>query len=215
MVETTARELGSVEMMKQPTTLATVFLTLFTLSNAFSRVPSDAAKLSVGVKHPISTIGASKSAHSPLFRQQLQPLHMSDTPSTGEENSNKSDGGLDNSNGFLVALMMGPPLIAKFLILMLVKFVTDLVVFPLLYLYRVVKRLKVAMFSGFKDESSSSSSKLTQEEDMETTIVSFNDLLFTTNFGGRRGELILSSRYVSNVNAFIFSKSQKNRDNVK
>jgi len=45
-------------------------------------------------------------------------------------------------SGFLTALVLGPPLLAKFGIVLLVKFLTDLVVFPLLFLYRIIKSLK-------------------------------------------------------------------------
>ena len=45
-------------------------------------------------------------------------------------------------SGFLTALIMGPPLLAKFGIVILVKIMTDMVVFPLLFLYRIIKKAK-------------------------------------------------------------------------
>ncbi len=45
-------------------------------------------------------------------------------------------------NGFITALILGPPLIFKFGIVLVVKFLTDLVVFPLLYLYRLCRLAK-------------------------------------------------------------------------
>lgn len=45
-------------------------------------------------------------------------------------------------SGLLTALIIGPPLVAKFGIVLLVKFLTDLVVFPLLFLYRMCKIVK-------------------------------------------------------------------------
>ena len=45
-------------------------------------------------------------------------------------------------SGFLTAVLLGPPLIAKFIIVLLVKFLTDLVVFPLLLLYRFARSIK-------------------------------------------------------------------------
>jgi len=67
------------------------------------------------------------------------------------ENINKKE-----RSGFLTALIVGPPLIIKFAIVLLVKFLTDVVVFPILILYRFVKlcKIKVAAFfasSGNKD----------------------------------------------------------------
>eukprot|EP00553_Chaetoceros_curvisetus_P008380 CAMPEP_0204630588 /NCGR_PEP_ID=MMETSP0717-20131115/20853_1 /ASSEMBLY_ACC=CAM_ASM_000666 /TAXON_ID=230516 /ORGANISM="Chaetoceros curvisetus" /LENGTH=118 /DNA_ID=CAMNT_0051647889 /DNA_START=222 /DNA_END=578 /DNA_ORIENTATION=+ len=45
-------------------------------------------------------------------------------------------------NGFITALILGPPLIFKFGIVLVVKFLTDLVVFPLLYFYRLCRLAK-------------------------------------------------------------------------
>lgn len=45
-------------------------------------------------------------------------------------------------SGFLTALILGPPLLAKFGIVLMVKFLTDLVVFPLLFLYRICRLMK-------------------------------------------------------------------------
>lgn len=55
-------------------------------------------------------------------------------------------------NGFLTALIYGPPLIAKFGIVLLVKFVTDLVVFPLLLLYRLCKNAKNKVLGMIKGD---------------------------------------------------------------
>ena len=45
-------------------------------------------------------------------------------------------------SGFVTALVMGPPLIFKFGIVLVVKVLTDLVVFPLLWLYRACRFVK-------------------------------------------------------------------------
>mmetsp|Transcript_8613 Transcript_8613/g.12719 ORF Transcript_8613/g.12719 Transcript_8613/m.12719 type:complete len:181 (-) Transcript_8613:382-924(-) len=155
-------------MMKQSISIAAaLFLAIFTLTNSFSTAPS----VKYATTPSFKSRPTSKAVACPLFRAQMTeqkqpPLYMSET-NVEQEDDKSSSGSLDNSNGFLVALMMGPPLIAKFLIVLCVKFVTDVVVFPLLYLYRAAKRLKVAMFGGYKKGSSSG---LTEEEDMETTI---------------------------------------------
>lgn len=50
-------------------------------------------------------------------------------------------------SGFLTALILAPPLIAKFGIVILVKILTDLVVFPFLFLYRFCKTIKNKLVS--------------------------------------------------------------------
>mmetsp|Transcript_15911 Transcript_15911/g.20200 ORF Transcript_15911/g.20200 Transcript_15911/m.20200 type:complete len:178 (-) Transcript_15911:299-832(-) len=93
---------------------------------------------------------------SPMMkRRKIQPLHKMASSDEEEEvktevvggksqNKEKVTGGTFNSNnnGFLTALFLAPPLIAKFGIVILVKIVTDLVVFPLLFLYRLCQTIK-------------------------------------------------------------------------
>uniref|UniRef100_A0A7S1Z397 Uncharacterized protein n=1 Tax=Trieres chinensis TaxID=1514140 RepID=A0A7S1Z397_TRICV len=69
------------------------------------------------------------------------------TVTTGKE-SKGTEGG---RSGALAALLLGPPLFAKFVIVLVVKFLTDLVVFPLLFLYRLVRLGKnkvLGLFGG-------------------------------------------------------------------
>lgn len=57
-------------------------------------------------------------------------------------------------SGFLTALIVGPPLIAKFAVVLLVKFLTDVIVFPLLFLYRMCKNVKNRIVGLFvKDDT--------------------------------------------------------------
>ena len=44
-------------------------------------------------------------------------------------------------------MVLGPPLLAKFGIVLIVKFLTDLVVFPLLILFRFAKDVKRKLFA--------------------------------------------------------------------
>mmetsp|Transcript_42038 Transcript_42038/g.61674 ORF Transcript_42038/g.61674 Transcript_42038/m.61674 type:complete len:164 (+) Transcript_42038:39-530(+) len=52
-------------------------------------------------------------------------------------------------SGFKNAILMGPPLLFKFCIVLVVKFLTDIVVFPLLFLYRFVRLTKAKVLSVF------------------------------------------------------------------
>lgn len=59
----------------------------------------------------------------------------------------------DNRSALVTALLIGPPLIAKFGIVILVKIATDLVVFPLLFFYRFCNKVKSKIVGLFvKDE---------------------------------------------------------------
>jgi len=55
-------------------------------------------------------------------------------------------------SGFITALILGPPLIAKFGIVLVVKLLTDLVVFPLLFLYRICRLAKNKVIGLFKKD---------------------------------------------------------------
>jgi len=77
-----------------------------------------------------------------------------DTP----ENKNKKE-----RSGFVTALITLPPLVMKFAIVLLVKFLTDVVVFPILILYRFVKLSKnkvVAFFTSSSDKDPFKSNEL-------------------------------------------------------
>lgn len=72
------------------------------------------------------------------------------TESTKSESTQISKKEEKERNGFWTALVLGPPLLAKFGIVLLVKFLTDLVVFPLLFLYRICRLAKNKMFGIFR-----------------------------------------------------------------
>lgn len=56
-------------------------------------------------------------------------------------------------SGLITALILGPPLLAKFMVVLIVKFLTDIVVFPLLFLYRICKSAKNKVVGFFvKDD---------------------------------------------------------------
>jgi len=52
----------------------------------------------------------------------------------------------NNSNGFSLILL--PTLLFKFTMVMLIKFATDIVVFPLLWSYRLIRLCKRKLFRG-------------------------------------------------------------------
>ncbi len=60
-------------------------------------------------------------------------------PSSDEESA---VGKVKERSGFWTALVLAPPLLAKFGIVLLVKVITDLIVFPLLFLFRISKIVK-------------------------------------------------------------------------
>lgn len=71
------------------------------------------------------------------------------TEETPEVNTKKKK----ERSGFVTALILGPPLITKFAIVLLVKFLTDVVVFPFLIFYRFVKMSKNKVVGLFTSSS--------------------------------------------------------------
>eukprot|EP00559_Dactyliosolen_fragilissimus_P005347 CAMPEP_0184863426 /NCGR_PEP_ID=MMETSP0580-20130426/11059_1 /TAXON_ID=1118495 /ORGANISM="Dactyliosolen fragilissimus" /LENGTH=158 /DNA_ID=CAMNT_0027361745 /DNA_START=389 /DNA_END=865 /DNA_ORIENTATION=- len=70
------------------------------------------------------------------------------TTDTSSSFSSPSTSSKEN-NGFVNALILGPPLVIKFAIVLLVKFISDLIVFPLLFMLRVLKLAQVKVFRFF------------------------------------------------------------------
>jgi hypothetical protein len=104
-------------------------------------------------------------------------INLSKSSSAVEE----SDKGAYNNNGSGVktAITMGLPLFFKFVIVMIVKFVKDLVIYPFLFmrkLFRISLRRSNSKATT-KNESSNEEKKISAEEDLELTTVSFEVIL--------------------------------------
>jgi len=87
---------------------------------------------------------------SPIVEVDSSSAQSSASTSTGTSTKKKE------RSGFVTAMVMGPPLIFKFGIVLVVKVLTDLVVFPLLWLYRVCRLIKTKVL-GLLPASVSSS----------------------------------------------------------
>lgn len=81
------------------------------------------------------------------------------TPADASETSNKLSSTKDSSSqdrswGVTKTILLTVPLFFKFLIVLVIKFMTDLVVFPLLFSYRMCRRAKrkvLGVFNNKKD----------------------------------------------------------------
>lgn len=82
--------------------------------------------------------------------------------STGKEEGTKRPVDKERYSGLKNAIMMGTPLFIKFFIVMIVKFVKDVTIFPTIYMIKFIK--KVAVVVSKKNKNSS-------EEDLDLTRV--------------------------------------------
>ena len=67
----------------------------------------------------------------------------------GDEESTALINKSSSNGGFFLTLLLAPPLIAKFAIVLLVKFATDAVVYPTLFLWRLASRAKRKILGVF------------------------------------------------------------------
>ena len=67
----------------------------------------------------------------------------------GNEESTALINKSSSSGGFFLTLLLAPPLLAKFCIVLLVKFATDAVVYPTLFLWRLASRAKRKILGVF------------------------------------------------------------------
>ena len=101
-----------------------------------------------------SVFAMSRSARTQLKRDTRMAMTMdgsSDDSSgenkeatTKEDTENETSSGTQKSNVILVV-----PLFCKFMVVLLIKFLTDLVVYPSLLLYRLARRTKQKLFGSF------------------------------------------------------------------
>lgn len=97
---------------------------------------------------------------SPLFPSQLGRRHSSslyfktpdgNVPETLEDDEEDGDGDdeIEAKGGILKILFISVPLFCKFCIVLIIKFLTDLVVYPLLWLYRLAHLAKIRILKLF------------------------------------------------------------------
>jgi hypothetical protein len=113
---------------------------------------------------------------SPLFgakrpKRYSDPLFMTEDPVEPEEIeaketevvSEKSEESGEEKRGITKTVLLTVPLFCKFVIVLMIKIVTDLIIFPLLFLYRLVglaKRRILRLFEGpKKDDAPNGSSE--------------------------------------------------------
>lgn len=112
---------------------------------------------------------------SPLFPSQLHRRHSSPlyfkAPPDGnvpesfedyDDEDNDGDDEIEARGGILKILFISVPLFCKFCIVLVIKFLTDLVVYPLLWLYRLAHLTKIRILKFFgidTTEKKSASSK--------------------------------------------------------
>lgn len=82
-----------------------------------------------------------------------------DKESTNLINKSLSVGSSGADGGFFLTLLLAPPLIAKFCIVLLVKFATDAVVYPTLFLWRLASRAKRKVLGVFGIEKENKDSE--------------------------------------------------------
>ena len=145
---------------------------------AFTQNTSHSTRSNIQIIHVKSRENSLKS--SPFLHKNYQQEIKLQMVENETKNSNNDDDipklpNKSKSSGIVTALVMGPPLIAKLLIVLTVKFMTDVIVFPMLWLYRLVKKIAVRtkiLFGSSSRRSRNSNSKLNEEEDMKATVVS-------------------------------------------
>jgi hypothetical protein len=86
-----------------------------------------------------------------LESPQESAINSSD--SSIQANTNNSHDSTTPSGGLTRTLLLAAPLFCKFVIVLCIKFLTDLVVFPLLFLYRMARLVKRRILKTFMPSS--------------------------------------------------------------
>lgn len=132
---------------------------VLTCSWAFSMV----GRTTVSLERTTTSSRRSVAAHSPLFasRTSTRPatsliLRATDdnAPVTTDINGDDEledddDDEVESQGGILKILFISVPLFCKFCIVLIIKFLTDLVVYPLLWLYRLAHLIKIRTLRFF------------------------------------------------------------------
>lgn len=123
--------------------------TFFSCSWAFSAVGRTSVKISrtAAAQSPLAHATRQSPLFSPLAlsRRPKSALFFKEddtSPDTIDGEDDDGDDDVDSQGGILKILFISVPLFCKFCIVLLVKFLTDLVVYPLLWLYRLAHLTK-------------------------------------------------------------------------
>lgn len=138
--------------------VCTVAATL-TCSWAFGMVGRTSVALS---RTPQTTRVVTQSPLLPALRPSPLFFKTNDNdPATAEDEEDDDDDEVEAKGGILKILFISVPLFCKFCIVLVVKFLTDLVVYPLLWLYRLAHLTKnrVLKLFGVDTTKKSASSK--------------------------------------------------------
>lgn len=82
-------------------------------------------------------------------KENTVPETTSETSSSSVSRENDDDA-VDGKRGLTKTLLLAVPLFCKFVIVLMIKFVTDLIVFPLLFLYRAARMMKRKLISAIR-----------------------------------------------------------------
>jgi len=83
--------------------------------------------------------------------EEAPPKSSAEALVVGDNNDEEEDDDTDGNRGITRTILLAVPLLIKFVVLLLIKFMTDLIVFPLLFLYRFAistKRKVMKKFGG-------------------------------------------------------------------
>lgn len=97
-------------------------------------------------RREIGVISTIPSTRSPLFQQKGRPTRLFESTEDIVDDNDPSavveDDDINSKGGLLKIILISVPLFCKFCIVLMVKFLTDLVVYPLLILYRLARLTK-------------------------------------------------------------------------
>ena len=140
-------------MIRSLQQLALTFLGFLLSTHAFSSqiISHQGAR----VVPRVSPIVLKPMSNSPIMRRTFPKIFMTDGSSEADETETQTSGDSnrrksDNVEGQITkTLLLTVPLFCKFLVVLLLKFATDLIVYPLLFLYRLAGIVKRKFFGLF------------------------------------------------------------------
>ena len=127
---TSARWLAIVNLL-----LATFLLVQCTAFNVVQKSVRSPTK--VTIQSPVSNLFSNPRSTRPRILMTDDSKEQEETEAKSDEMAAKSSNDVDEKRGVMKTIILTVPLFCKFVIVLLIKFVTDLIVFPLLFLYRL------------------------------------------------------------------------------
>lgn len=147
LIERNCIEASIETMMKASIVVVSTMILVLLIGTVTAFAPSSSTRLS-------STRSRPKARHSALWMTKKEDEEIKNDTVANNSNPSSSNAGVDQPIGMAKGILLGVPLFMKLCVVLIIKFIMDVCVFPVLFLYKGLKYVQRKVVKMFQDEPS-------------------------------------------------------------